>query len=749
MKAENLYVLRQLGLRVPPFTVVRKGEAIDLSFSDKSQFAVRSSYDKEDGTKCSFAGQLETLLNVNRENVEEACRTVFSSATRANITTYENAVKQQEKDKARVVNETNESQAMSVIIQEMVHSKVSGVLFTANPLGILNEVVIVAGYGLGNQVVEDRIDTTTIYMNIDDHMYLCDGTEETPVLSKEQIEELTNTASLLRTHFGQEMDVEYAIADGVIYYLQARPITTFSKDGAMPIILDNSNIVESYPGISLPLTQSFVHEIYYKVFEALVYRLTKSKSVLAKMDPFLQHMTESANGRIYYCISNWYAVLKLLPFSRKVIAIWQEMLGVNQKTVVWQHFRISLGTKLRLLCGFVYYLNKTPKLMEELNQYFNTRLPQYWESVHAACSKQELLLLYDNLRAELTSRWDITLVNDMYAFIYTALAGKKHRNQLSSIKNLESMKPVIAMEDLVAYVKENGVSNASSQEKMAQYIEEYGDRILEELKLETKTYRSNPNLLEEYLVQELGRREKEKTEASNKDVTDAVKRTSLCHKTKERKSLFVRRAKRGIYHREVSRLNRSRLFGIARAILLKVGALMEAEGNLLQKEDIFYLYYEEVCVGGDLRDLVAKRKKEYEDFGELPAFSRLVFEKKIINKHLKNATSHVLSDGILRGTVVSSGTVTGEVLLIDKPDTTIDTTSKIIVTKMTDPGWVFLVKNCAGIIAEKGSMLSHTAIITRELGKPAVVNVKDATRILKNGDVVTLDADEGVVTRKK
>lgn len=75
-----------------------------------------------------------------------------------------------------------------------------------------------------------------------------------------------------------------------------------------------------------------------------------------------------------------------------------------------------------------------------------------------------------------------------------------------------------------------------------------------------------------------------------------------------------------------------------------------------------------------------------------------------------------------------------------------DTTGKILVARSTDPGWVFLLQNAAGIIAERGSLLSHTAIISRELHKPAVVNVRDCTKILKTGERVRLDASEGTVT---
>ena len=84
-------------------------------------------------------------------------------------------------------------------------------------------------------------------------------------------------------------------------------------------------------------------------------------------------------------------------------------------------------------------------------------------------------------------------------------------------------------------------------------------------------------------------------------------------------------------------------------------------------------------------------------------------------------------------------------MVIEQPDLSMDTTGKILVTHSTDPGWVFLIQNAAGIIAEKGSLLSHTAIITRERGKPAVVGVKDATRLIRTGDRVIIDADSGLV----
>jgi len=99
----------------------------------------------------------------------------------------------------------------------------------------------------------------------------------------------------------------------------------------------------------------------------------------------------------------------------------------------------------------------------------------------------------------------------------------------------------------------------------------------------------------------------------------------------------------------------------------------------------------------------------------------------------------------MTGTATSSGTEEGDALVIDKPDYTTDTSGKIIIAKSTDPGWVTLIKNARAIVVERGSMLSHTAIITRELGKPSVVNVRNATELIRTGDRVFVNGTTGEV----
>ena len=223
MKGENLKTLQENGLNVPKFLIVYDDLDIDLAFSTKSIFAVRSSADIEDNSDSSCAGLFDSFLNVPKNELREKIDLVRESYSRNGV-----------------------SVDNPVIIQEMVDSDISGVLFTANPLGVLNEMVIVVGKGLGNGVVEDKVNTTTYCFNVDDELYDYSQIGNSPLLSEMQLRELIEIGKKIESIFNKKMDIEFAIENGEIFVLQARPITTISEYNL--IIFDNSNIGESYQG---------------------------------------------------------------------------------------------------------------------------------------------------------------------------------------------------------------------------------------------------------------------------------------------------------------------------------------------------------------------------------------------------------------------------------------------------------------------------------------------------------------------
>lgn len=769
-KIDNLEKLKENGIRVPDFTVVRFEDVIDVTryqkrweeYADEpllqrlhgcvrtdfrehlsellprgeGLMAIRSSCNLEDGADHSFAGQFRTFLNVPYEELPEKVLQCVESLFDESVLHYLKECKLPARELQ-----------MCVLVQRMVQADRAGVLFTANPQGILNESVIAVGRGLGEGVVSGSADVTTYYYHRTDLRYYYEGKEE--LLTPGEVSEMISLSEKLEGLFGPYLDVEFALEQGLLYVLQVRKITTLCGDH--PLILDNSNIVESYPGISLPLTISFVHMVYSGVFRGVSKRVLKNDKELSKHEAVFQNMVGHANGRIYYMISNWYTVLKFLPFSKKIIPVWQEMMGVRSKSYDTDEVNLNWFVRFMTYVNSLCELLSVPRHMKQLE----ARFQKVNEEFYAHCdhaSPAELKKLYDYVKAQLLDVWDVTLLNDMNTFISTGLVKhrlkKKHPGEddyvnryISGISDIESMKPVRALIDL-AYDYDKLSKEELAKRKTA-YLQEYGDRNLEELKLESKTFRSHPELLEEKITQyreDLGR-------------LQTLHEEMNAERKPEKKEDFLTRklgkiCAAGIAGREKSRLNRCRVYGMVRLIFRRLGEAYAGEGILADPEDVFYLTIEEAFdPPKETLKLVEQRKAEYKAFSQLPAYTRLIFEEEEFDKHPISVKTFekTVSGSELQGVPCSAGEVTAPALVIKNVADAKDVKDKILVTRMTDPGWVFLLTTAKGVISEKGSLLSHTAIISRELGVPSVVGVENLMESVRTGDILHLNGNTGKI----
>ena len=739
MKDKNLIKLREYGFNVPEFEIIEwedRNKKIDLS-KYKGKYAIRSSSNLEDSSDNSFAGLFDTYLNVDSKDIESKVKECFNSINNKNVKEY---ITNKNIDISDI--------KMNVIIQKMVNSKNSGILFTSNPQGLLNESVIVVGRGLGNNVVEDKVDTTTYYFNNTDSIYYYEG--DCDYLDNDMINNLISISKDLKKYFGEYIDIEFAIENDDIYILQVRDITTIDDDNI--VILDNSNIVESYPNISLPLTISFVEFVYSNVFKKEAYRLSHNNKLVEENNDKFNNMVGTANGRIYYKISNWYALIKFLPLSKKIIPIWQDMLGVKNKNYDDGKLKIPFLTKIKTYFNTIKELKNVSKNMDILNDKFIKINDYFYNNFNNEMSNEEVFELYNKIKEELLDSWDITLVNDLYSFIYTGLLKKrlnkkkysseKVNDYISGISNIESLKPIKSMIEL-AYI-EDKISMDEYTDKFNNYISLYGDRNLEELKLESKTFRTDPSLLKNKIKEYQA--DKNKLEKLYKDLNSNnytfIKEDFITN-------YISKRAMFGIKNREISRLNRSRIYGMVREMFRQIGSNLEMDNLIDKKEDIFYLNIDEVFnyKKFNLKELISNRKKDYKIYKLLPSYSRLIFSKTEFDKHHKSINSNkiIIDKDKLEGIPTSNGIVEGEALVIDNILDNYDVKDKILVTKMTDPGWVFLIATAKGVISEKGSILSHTAIISRELKIPSIVGVEDATKIIKTGDYLKMDAHTGKI----
>jgi pyruvate,water dikinase len=290
-----------------------------------------------------------------------------------------------------------------------------------------------------------------------------------------------------------------------------------------------------------------------------------------------------------------------------------------------------------------------------------------------------------------------------------------------------------------------------------QYLDLYGDRNLAELKLETPTLRDQPTIFIELLKGQLNAsmtlegylktKRKNKQEAYNK-----LKSRIRTYGLKDLQlRILISLATYFIKNRENMRFARTRSFGVVKTIFLEIGKRMANDGTLENSKDVFYLdvdHLKRYCNTKDTTDLkghVTKQKNNYNQYSMLNLPDRIMFPKGNEpffggDLHLKN------EEKVYSGLPVSKGKVLGEAIVIHQPDYDFDVKDKIIITRMTDPGWIFLMSQAAGIICERGSLLSHTAIIGRELGIPVIVDVKHATERIRSGQLISMDGTTGVIT---
>jgi pyruvate,water dikinase len=286
------------------------------------------------------------------------------------------------------------------------------------------------------------------------------------------------------------------------------------------------------------------------------------------------------------------------------------------------------------------------------------------------------------------------------------------------------------------------------------YIAKFGDRCTQELKLESRTLHEDPTQVLMAVAAAAPTRGTEAVQEARQDlhrfIPDFGKRVLA--------RWLVDWAKARVRDRENLRFERTRLFGRVRRIFLALGARLRAAGVLEQQRDVFNLTVEELLgavegagITQDLKALVRLRAAEHA--GQIarpdPPERFSVSGAHVTGVAGLTAQAAVASEGgeMRKGLGCCKGVVTAKVRVIEDPRVEALGAGEILVARHTDPGWIAVFANAAGVIAERGSLLSHSAIVAREMGVPCVVSLKGVTQWLKTGDTVRLDGGAGTVER--
>lgn len=803
---QTAFQLQQLMLSLPFPEELQ--QALAQSLPKEGRFAVRSSAVGEDSPLHSFAGQFDTWLCVPRTQVESRIRACWAALFNERLLVY-----LYERSLSPV------QMRMAVVIQQMVDSRASGVIFTANPLGDLNEVVISAGYGLGEGVVSDQVETDTYRYQRgtgDWEVHIAEkscqvvpapdwGTQledvprslrHEPVLTTEQRESLLALALQAEARYQHYQDLEWAQdQDGNFWLLQARPITTIPR--GRRTLFDNSNVVESYPGITSPLTFSYIRGAYEVIFRNAALRIGVPQEMVFAQQTVFRNLIGHLQGRVYYNLSHWYAMFRLLPGTEPYIRVWEEMMGIRQREGENARPRLDWRRHWREWMRIAWRLGKLFWHLDTEMQAFRSKFERVYQEFRqknlTAMDTHELLETYTNLCATLLYGWEITVLNDGFAFIFSALSRKLLEKAgfsesqalfnalLCGVAGMESVKPVrsvIALAEqvrgnpeLLAWLQQHGEDSqvlerlaASPFQDFSQAIQEhlltYGDRSLAELKLESPSLRECPQQLIRWILGYVpGPLTVAEMEAHEQSIRQqAEQRLQQESRLNPIDAVILRKslnyARRSINYRESARLDRARSFGMVRQIFKQLGEKLTEAGALEQPQDIFLLSLEELMAFvyghgwvSSLKTRVAERRSEALQWQHQHPRERLLTQGPVaMNLIPQRPPAAKQAGSALRGTGCAAGIVTGEALIVTDPRAVQgDLRGKILVAEMTDPGWVFLMIAASGLIVEKGSLLSHTAIIGRELGIPTIVGVTGATQRLRNGQILTINGQTGEI----
>ncbi|SHK17146.1 phosphoenolpyruvate synthase [Desulforamulus aeronauticus] len=758
--------IRQAIRDIPiPEEFLRELKAALASYPPDILFAVRSSATAEDLPDASFAGQQDSYLNVRAADVPRAGMDCFASLYNDRAVAY------------RVKNGyRHEDVAIAVVVQEMVHAQVSGVLFTADPMTSDRlTCVIEAVEGLGEELVSGRKTPFTWRLRGEN---IKTDSKAAPPLTDSRLRELAAIGKRIEAAFGAPQDIEWCWVDGRFSIVQSRAITTLyplpeSHDGLKRVFVSAGHM-QMMTDVMLPLGMSFMKLI----------ALLRMEEVGGRLYIDVTHDTKSAYGK--KMIRTKLSATDPLTNQaiEEVLARKDYIRGIPKGPGSFSSF----GGWLPILReGIRLYRHNDPadidcyiERMRDLVARLEERLEPLsgMAAIEAILEDQKQLsqIIYDasGFGMVLATQFIIQKIDDMGK----ALTGEEHiSNRLSKsvehnptsemglalsevadlartypavVGYLEAAGEVFRMEDLRQV--EGGGAVADAFEK---FLRQYGMRATGEIDISKTRFRENPAELVATVLTNIRTlpkgHGKSSFEQGRREMEALIEELSALAQQK----LGARKAKKlrryiSFFRNYVGTREYPKYFWICRYDIYKKALMREAkrlteQGVLREPGDIFYLYLEElreaVRTGRVDYATIDRRKKDYAHFATLTP-PRVIFSDGEVPEMTYQKD---IPTGALPGLGVSSGVVEGRARVVGSIEDAVMEKGDILVTSFTDPSWTPVFVSIAGLVTEVGGMMTHGAVITREYGLPAVVGVVGATRRIRDGDRIRINGDEGYV----
>ncbi|MBI1903797.1 MAG: phosphoenolpyruvate synthase, partial [Planctomycetia bacterium] len=647
------------------------------------------------------------------------------------------------------------------------------------------------------------------------HVALRENLRTASTLTDDEVRQVARLGLAAEKFFRRPQDVEFCFdAAGTLFLLQSRPVTNVAEYGPAAgnrLVWDNSNIIESYSGVTSPMTFSFIRQAYTIVYHCFCDVMGIPPRVVRESRPVFENMLGLFRGRVYYNLQNWYRLIRLFPGFAYNAKFMETMMGLKEPLVLddplppvgfWRKWFVELPALVKLIARSVWNFARIRGTVDRFQNHFR-RHYEKWDRLNMdALPPHELAALYREMEKALLWNWKAPIINDFYVMIYFGVlkklcaswcgdtTGALQNDLICGEGGVESAEPARMLlrlaqmaqgepalrdrilhdrlEDLPATIAADPRS-AAFQAQFEKYLDLYGFRCMNELKLEEYSLRDRPHHVYQVLRNYLALNDPAALDVAamkvrEQNVRRGAEERAFSGLAKRRtwypRGLIFRRvlrnARLGVKNRENMRFARTRIYGLLRQLLRAMGRQFAAEGILADAEDIFYLTLDEVfdyikgtAVTTHLRELAALRRAEFDEYrrDDLPApDERFETFGPAYHKNLfrdpRPAPKN--TDGKLRGIGCSPGVVEGVVKVLKSPAEA-QLSREILVAERTDPGWVPLYPAVSGILIERGSLLSHSAVVAREMGIPTIVGITGLLATVQSGQRVRMDGQAGTV----
>jgi len=728
--------------------------------------AVRSSLVGEDGPYASFAGQLDSFLHIETEDcLFEAIRKCYASVFSERFAEYVSH------RVGSAVTDHADGISMAVLIQRMIEGPKAGVAFSAEPDTGRYCIIIEAVKGSGEGLVGGYAEPDRYVMNSDGVLTESrPAVQGSPVLDEPEVIELGKLVRNVSREIAMPQDVEWVLGDSGFYVLQSRPITPLAGKN----VYSRKLAADMAPGLIKPLyfstnIEDMARNVFGRVFT----------EALGPRDTDYTGLVKLVRSRVFANVTMFARLFGELGLPINLFEVMaRDEAAIHRRPSMSLRLVRHLGQVVRLVLRYGWIAGRADKFISTHEK----RLARYRSADWTGRPASDLLREIGRLRSyHGETQWymwltaiNMTARNKMLSkFVKRRAPGVDKVSLLAGYTGLRSLEPNRDLREIAACVRAldhdlievlRAEGDAKAREKLGaapggkdiveafdRFMGRYGHLSASGTDFTVSPWAENADALWRNigdLAAEPGRTQGVDVDAQREEAQRIVKQN--CNWMER---LYFTRLLRGTI--TYLRLREHLSFLMSedayqmRRLYLAVGAALVGQGSLDAPDDLFFLKYREIedlvekKLDSDIaRERIQSRRMTMEMDARLELDDVICGEGEYLTPEPPPAdVTH------LNGIPGSAGTVRGYVRVVRDPSDAVGALKRddVLVVPFMDIGWTPLFSAIGGIVAETGGQLSHSAIVAREYGLPAVVSVRGATRVLRDGDPITVDGSRGQV----